>query len=155
MCEFLNERRIYSEGGSSENLNSVHALSPDVTASWPISPQNNGVGLNLLILKMHKWQGEAAEMSMHYALCNFDCEHTGRAPFPPESYAFSDLCIITICIITISTVSSEFVAVNLDFDLKLPVRPYALTGDSVALLSLLTLPDSGDLLSASGTRSLR
>ena len=104
---------------------------------------------------MDKWQREAAEISTHYALCNFDCEHTGRAPFPPESYAFSDLCIITICIITISTVSSEFVAVNLDFDLKLPVRPYALTGDSVALLSLLTLPDSGDLLSASGTRSLR
>ena len=84
VCEFLNERRIYSEGGRSENLNGVppsthfRQMSP---LGWPISPQNNGVGLNLLILKMHKWQGEAAEMSMHYALCNLDCEHAGRAPF--------------------------------------------------------------------------
>ena len=66
----------------------------------------------------------------------------GSAGIPPIRWSWPDI-------------SFEFFAVNLGFDLKLLVRPYALTGDSVALLSLLTLPDSGDLLSASGTRSLR
>ena len=58
------------------------------------------------MLKMHKWQGRPPEMIMHYALCNFDDKHTAHTPFPPKSYAFSKICIITICIITISTVVS-------------------------------------------------
>ena len=71
---------------------------------WPIFPQNTKLDMRLPMLKMHKWQEAVAKMSMHYALCNFGYERTGRAPFPPGPDAFSDLCIITIYIITISTV---------------------------------------------------
>jgi hypothetical protein len=54
---------------------------------------------------MHKWRGGAPKTAMHYALCNFGYECTGRTSFPPKPNAFSKLCIITICIITISTVA--------------------------------------------------
>jgi hypothetical protein len=53
---------------------------------------------------MHEWQEEVAQIAMHYAICIFDHKHTGRAPFPAKLDAFSKVCIITICIITISTV---------------------------------------------------
>ena len=39
---------------------------------------------------------------MHYALSIG--KHTGQAPFPPELYAISKICILTLCVITISTV---------------------------------------------------
>ena len=55
-----------------------------------------------LTLKMHKWQGETPKIIMHYAISI--TKHTGRAPFPPKPYAFLEICIFTICIITISTV---------------------------------------------------
>ena len=67
----------------------------------------NELDLHLPVLKMHKWQERIAKMAMHYAICIFDHKHTGRAPFPPKLDAFSKLCIITICIITISTVHAE------------------------------------------------
>ena len=67
-------------------------------------PQNNKLVLCLPMLKMHKWRGEVVKMSMHYALCTFAHKCTGRAPFLPGPDAFSEICIITICIITFSTV---------------------------------------------------
>ena len=68
-------------------------------------PQNNKLDLCLSMLKMHKWRGEVVKMPMHYALCTFAHKCTDRAPFPPGPDAFSEICIITVCIITFSTVS--------------------------------------------------
>ena len=46
------------------------------------------------------------------ALCNFDDKHTARTPFPPKSYAFSKICIITIstvdCRVYISKAFPQF-----------------------------------------------
>ena len=53
------------------------------------STKSNKPTSHLPMLKMHKWQGEVPTMAMHYALCNFDYELTGRTPFPPKPYAFS------------------------------------------------------------------
>ena len=71
-------------------------------------PQNNKLDLCLSMLKMHKWRGEVVKMPMHYALCTFAHKCTDRAPFPPGPDAFSEIYIITICIITFSTVCLFF-----------------------------------------------
>jgi hypothetical protein len=71
---------------------------------WPIFPQNNKLDSCLPMLKTRKWREGTPKTAMHYALCNIGSEHTGQTSFPPKPNAFSELCIISICIITISTV---------------------------------------------------